>query len=699
LNGEVAKVTGATLKLDGTAVAATVNITATGGTVTFTPTTGLAAGSSHVYLLSYTDDKGVTRESSVNFSISNHPFPNDTLFIEAEDFNFEHGKTDETNPIGMTGPYPGGTYQGKGDGLGGSDCDGTDFGIDYHDNNSTSDQAVYRPNTPVEAGKLNGPAGFNRQSFDVQVNHVIGWTGADEWMNYTRTFPAEKVYKVMFRMAHGDVNASRGGILSKLVSGDPTQCNDQQVFEELGRASGPWTGGWDTWPDAGTDQDALITLKDATGADALIRIGGKQTIRFQFDLGSGDIDYIAFLPQPDTTFRPLVTSMSPTGDGVSATAPPTFVATIQDRDTTVASTTLKLDGVTVTPTVTKAGNVTTVSYTHTAALAAGTAHTFQLGVTDSQAVTQTSDAAFRTTFVAFPTGTLFIEAEDFNFEHGKSDTANPIGMTGAYPGGTYQDKGNGLNGADCDGTDFGIDYHDNNATSDQAIYRPQTPVEAGKRNGPAGFNRGTFNVQINHVIGWTDASEWMNYSRVFPTPAKAYKVYARMAHGDGAAGILRGGVLYSVAGDVTLCADPNQTTTQLGTFQAPWTGGWDTFPDAGTPQDALIPLKDGTGAIAEVTLGGAQTLRFQYADNAGDIDYLAFVPTVTGPVGPAFTKTQVNANGSITLEWNQQNVVLETIPALVPNGTWTVVPNATSPFTFTPQPGVPMLFGRLRETP
>jgi hypothetical protein len=514
-------------------------------------------------------------------------------------------------------------------------------------------------------------------------------------MNYTRDFPPEKVYKVMLRMAHGDANAQRGGIISKLVSGDPTQCNDQQVFEELGRAAAPWTGGWDTWPDAGTDQDALMTLKDATGADALIRLGGRQTIRFQFDLGSGDIDYIAFLPQPDTTFRPLVTSMSPTGDGVSATRPPTFVATIQDRDTTVASVTLKLDGTTVTPTVTKAGNVTTVSYTHTTALAAaGTAHTFQLGVTDSQAVTQTSDAAFRTTFVPFPTGTLFIEAEDFNFEHGKYDTANPIGMTGAYPGGTYQDKGNGLNGAACDGSDFGIDYNDNNATSDQAIYRPQTPVEAGKRNGPAGFNRGLFDVQINHVIGWTDSSEWMNYTRDFPTAGPGtYNVYARMAHGDGAVGILRGGVLWQVAGDPTLCADPNQTTTQLGAFQAPWTGGWDTFPDAGTPQDALIPMKDAAGAVAVVTLTGKQTLRFQYADNAGDIDYLAFVPA--GPPGPAFTAFRVNANGSITIEWTGGGT-LETTPALGPNQVWTPVTGATSPFTFTPQAGVPMLYGRIR---
>ena len=184
----------------------------------------------------------------------------------------------------------------------------------------------------------------------------------------------------------------------------------------------------------------------------------------------------------------------------------------------------------------------------------------------------------------------------------------------------------------------------------------------------------------------------MNYTRDFPATPTTYKVYARMAHGDGAAGILRGGTLFQVTGDPTQC-DP-QATTQLGSFSAPWTGGWDTWPDANTPQDALIPMTDAGGAPATVTLGGKVTLRFQYANNAGDFDYLAFVPA--GPVGPKFTKFQVNANGSITLEWTG-TATLETTPALIPNATWTPVNGATSPFTFQPQPGTPVLFGRLRQ--
>jgi hypothetical protein len=692
------KFTGATLKLDDVAVSPTVNVTATGGTVSFAPTTPFAPGSSHSYTFTYTDDQNFTHTSVIPFSVSFHPFPNGTLFIEAEDFNFGHGQYDTVNAIGMTGPYNGGTYQDKGDGLNGADCDGTDFGIDYHDNNGTSDQAVYRPNTPVEAGKRNGPAGLNRQLFNVQINHNLGWTDASEWMNYTRDFPAgDHFYKVMARMAHGDANSRRGGILSR-VTGDPTQCADPTTDEQLGTFSAPWTGGWDTWPDAGTDQDALIPMLDASGAEATIKLNGHTTLRFQYNEQAGDFDYLAFLPQTIAGLEPLVTSLTPADKSSGASVSGTFTATIDDRDFTVSSVALQFDGATVTPTVTKSGKTTTVTFTPGTALAPGSSHTYSLTVTSNSGNPAiVANSAFKVTYTPLPAGTLFIEAEDFNFGKGGTITGTPIGMTGAYPGGSFQDKGDGLNGAACDGSDFGVDYNDNNATSDAAVYRPNTPVEAGKRNGPAGFNRGAFNVQVNHVVGWTDSSEWMNYTRDFPATPQAYKVYARMAHGDGTAGVLRGGTLFQVTGDPTQCDSSGaQTTTQLGSFSAPWTGGWDTWPDAGTTQDALIPMTDANGAPTTVTLGGKTTLRFQYANNAGDFDYLAFVPAGTVNPPPNLKSVTVNANGSITVTWDGGGT-LQTTPALTPNPTWTDVTGATSPFTFTPQAGTPILFGRIKQ--
>jgi hypothetical protein len=705
-------VTGATLKLNGASVTPTITKSGKQTTVSFRPTTAVAPGSQNVYELTYTDSSGASTVQTVTFHATYTPLPAGTLFIEAEDFNFGHGQYDTANPIGMTGAYPGGTYQGKGDGLfapdgmtPGSDCDGSDFGIDYHDNNSTSDQAVYRPQTPVEAGKRNGPAGFNRGTFDVQINHNLGWTDASEWMNYTRDFPTTgtTTYRVYARMAHGDSTAGvlRGGVLFT-VAGDTTKCaSTDQTTTQLGTFSAPWTGGWDSWPDAGTPQDALIPMNDENGKTAVVTLSGHQTLRFQYANNAGDFDYLAFVPQVGPT-PPTVVSITPATGGPGAHIQTAFNATLQDQGATVTGATVKLDGVAVNATVnhdTTTG-LTTVSFVPDP-FAPNSTHKYTLTFTDSNGGSQTFDTpSFTTTFTPLPNGTLFIEAEDFNFGHGQYVTDQPIGMTGAYPGGAYQDKGDGVGGSDCDGvSDFGIDFHDSNSTLDTgeaSPYRSNSPVDAGKLNGSEGVNRGAFTVSVNHVVGWTDSSEWMNYTRDFPATAQNYKVYARMAHGDGTSGVQRGGTLFMVSGDPTKCASTDQTTTALGSFAAPWTGGWDVWPDAGTPQDALIPMKDSSGNVATVTLSGKTTLRFQYALNAGDFDYLAFIPAGQVVTKPHITKTTLNANGSITVEWTGGGV-LQTTPSIVPNATWQDVTGATSPFTFTPQAGVPMLFGRVKQ--
>ena len=612
----------------------------------------------------------------------------------------------------MTGAYAGGTYQGKGDGLFGpdgvtlgADCDGSDFGIDFHDSNSTLDTGEathYRSTSPVDAGKRNGPAGFNRGAFDVQINHNLGWTDATEWMNYTRNFPTTgtTTYRVYARMAHGTATATRGGVLFT-VQGDTTKCaNTDQTTTQLGTFSAPWTGGWDSWPDAGTPNDALIPMNDDSGKTAVVTLSGLQTLRFQYANDAGDFDYLAFVPQVGPT-PPTLVSMTPATGGPGAHIQTAFNATLEDQGATVASVVVKLDGQPVNATVNhdSTTGLTTVSFVPDP-FAPNSTHKYAMVVTDSSGGTQSYETlSFTTTFTALPNGTLFIEAEDFNFGHGQYVTDQPIGMTGPYPGGSYQDKGDGLAGAACDASDFGIDYLESTATMDTGEtnpYRGQTPVEAGKLNGPAGFNRGAFNVSVNHVVGWTDSNEWLNYTRDFPATPQSYKVFARMAHGDGTAGVQRGGTLMTVSGDPTKCASTDQTTTALGSFAAPWTGGWDVWPDAGTPQDALIPMKDSSGNVATVTLSGKTTLRFQYALNAGDFDYLAFVPTTTGPAKPQITKVSVASTGAVTIEWTGGGT-LQATPQLTPNAVWQDITGATSPYTFTPQAGVPILFGRIKQ--
>ncbi len=120
--------------------------------------------------------------------------------------------------------------------------------------------------------------------------------------------------------------------------------------------------------------------------------------------------------------------------------------------------------------------------------------------------------------------TLFIEAEDFDFDHGKYVTDQPIGMNGPYPGGSYLDKGTEAD-ASIDWNAPGVNYADQ-------PYRPRTGVAAGKPNQHLdGLLRGAFDVEANYVVGWNDAGDWYNYTREFPKPAQEYKVYARLSSG------------------------------------------------------------------------------------------------------------------------------------------------------------------------
>lgn len=59
---------------------------------------------------------------------------------------------------------------------------------------------------------------------------------------------------------------------------------------------------------------------------------------------------------------------------------------------------------------------------------------------------------------------------------------------------------------------------------------------------------------------------------------------------------------------------------------------------------------------------------------------------------PAFTKTTLNANGTYTLEWTGGGS-LQAAPSI--NGPWTTVAGASSPYTFTPDPAVGQLYGRI----
>jgi hypothetical protein len=78
----------------------------------------------------------------------------------------------------------------------------------------------------------------------------------------------------------------------------------------------------------------------------------------------------------------------------------------------------------------------------------------------------------------------------------------------------------------------------------------------------------------------------------------------------------------------------------------------------------------------------------------GETLFLNAVEYMTSPAPPEITSIRVNANGSITVEWTGGGA-LEAAAAVT--GPWQEVTGATSPYTFTPQAGQTMLFGRIRR--
>lgn len=166
-------------------------------------------------------------------------------------------------------------------------------------------------------------------------------------------------------------------------------------------------------------------------------------------------------------------------------------------------------------------------------------------------------------------------------------------MTGKYPGGDYENLGNGLNGAPGDGSDLGIDYFEVIAGSDSDQYRPATGVEAYTPR-IAGVDRGAFDVEVNYVVAWNDAGDWRNYTRVFSEPARDYNVYGRLSSGGKAIAVQLDEV---TAGSKTA----DQTLKKLGVFNpGRATGDWEAF--------EFFPLTDDRGNLSVVTLGGERTL-------------------------------------------------------------------------------------------
>lgn len=259
-------------------------------------------------------------------------FAQNSLVIELEDYNFSGGQFID-NPVPIVegaGPQ--------------ADAYGYQAGfqdIDFNDTRTAPrfQDAPWRPDDPVRMqrsrdharAKYTAAGGSAAEIHDYDVIDIA----SDEWLNYTRTFPAG-TYEVYLRQAL--VNMMSGESTLELVTGDRTQPN--QTTRMLGSFLGERTG----------FQYRNFPLTDGTGKNKIIvRLSGVETLRLrQLTANTADTaryqTYLILIPVADPGVQPAaITAISPAAGAAIETVSPAIRVEIQNRDTSVRPDSIRLE--------------------------------------------------------------------------------------------------------------------------------------------------------------------------------------------------------------------------------------------------------------------------------------------------------------------------------------------------------------------
>jgi hypothetical protein len=394
------------------------------------------------------------------------------------------------------------------------------------------------------------------------------------------------------RTARG--NGGNGSAALSLVTSDPTQAG-QTTTTNIGTFVVPSTGNW---------QSYAWTPLTSAGVLQPVTLGGVQTLRFTTADGY-NVNYYAFFPA--NTNLPSIQNVYPNGAKLFQ---PTNVLGF------VASSTVGIDpsGINVDLYATNLiGGVSITNYTAANGLTIGGTtgnrtvtlplqtnilfYRAVIHVTDQTANTADATVNFNTLNPAYA-----IEAEDFDYNNGLFHD-NP--QTNAYAGSA------GVQGVDS--------YH--------AVNPPNGPPNGPYRTD--GYNNENCGDNVrdqydgtgfsDYNLGWNEGGFWANYTRNYP--AGTYNVFMRGGNGTGGNGIATLALVTSGVGT------PTQTTTNIGTFVIPQTGGWQTY--------TWAPLKDSGGNLAQVTGGALKTFRVTAGGGYNPNFYAFFpadtsLPTITG---------------------------------------------------------------------
>ncbi len=221
--------------------------------------------------------------------------------VEAEDFNFDGGKTSVGASVM---PLNSDLYQGR-DGL---------PGIDFHLVNQTSPNALdfgnaYRngwglfgvalglpPTAPEPLGNVDiieetGPHNLERPDYSMTRNYKLGWNDPGEWYQYTRDFPPGE-YAAVAIVARDGLKTNRFAATLEIVTGDPSSISAAATV--VGEIAGTGTGGW-------TSYDYMPFQVPGATEPATLTIWKGDTIRIRVTEGDCDLDALLFYKVAECT--------------------------------------------------------------------------------------------------------------------------------------------------------------------------------------------------------------------------------------------------------------------------------------------------------------------------------------------------------------------------------------------------------------
>jgi Carbohydrate binding module (family 6) len=452
-----------------------------------------------------------------------------------------------------------------------------------------------------------------------RVTHVgsqdydIGNAYGGNWANYTRTFPSG-TFNLYVRVSNGNGNATANAGSISLVTNPTLDTSSGQTASLIGSFDAPPTGGWQKY--------AWAPVKNANGDLVRITGGAVSTLRYTVVNGGHNPNFFLLMPADlSQTPPPYVSGFQPDGANLfQITNQMSFTANSYIGMTT-NNVLVQVDGVTATN-LSFSGSPTL--WTVTGPVRTNAFHTVVITLTDAAGTSTVTNK-----FDTFDPNNYTFEAEDYNFGSGQ-----------------FYDSDMGIDVFAGLGGTLGIDYY--TANSHNTGYRGiGLSVEGcGDIRRPA-YAAGSY---ADYDVGDNNRGFWGNYTRTFP--AGMFYVYIRLANG--------GGVNTSQSDSANLAlvtSDPtaeNQTTTRLGIFAAPYTGGWQTY--------TWSPLTDASGNLVPVILDGTpKTLRLTVDGGYCNQNFFMLVPV--NPAEGLSSISNLKPDGTALFQFTNAMTFTVTSPA------------------------------------